>query len=174
MNSKMLAPVGLVAAAMIVAGCGSSGSSGSGGSGGTHTGAPASSSALKTAKIGGATVLTNSKGFALYWFAPDTKTTSKCNGGCASFWPPVKGPATLMSGIKGTLGTIKRSDGSTQATFNGHPLYTYKGDSGPGMDTGNGKNLNGGVWHVVTVSGKAAAPHPSKSSKKSGGGGYGY
>ena len=175
MNYKMLAPAGLVAAAMIVAGCGSNGSGSSSGSGGgsTHSGAPAASgSTLQTAKIGGATVLTNSKGFALYWFALDTSTTSKCSGTCASFWPPVKGPATLMSGIKGTLGTIKRSDGSTQATFNGHPLYTFKGDSKPGEDTGNGKNLNGGVWHVVTVSG--SAPAPKSSSSKSGGGGYGY
>lgn len=66
-----------------------------------------------------------------------------------------------------------RSDGTLQATYNGHPLYTYKGDTGPGQDHGNGIKLNGGVWHEVTVSGKAA-PAPSSSSSSSGSGGYGY
>ena len=77
-------------------------------------------------------VLTDAKGFTLYWFVPDTAAKSNCNGSCATFWPPVKGPASLASGVKGTLGTITRSDGSVQATFDGHPLYTYKGDSKPG------------------------------------------
>src|SRR4029077_11743554 len=85
--------------------------------GGTRPHAAAAGS-LKTAKIGGAMVLTNAKGFTLYSFAPDTSTTSNCNGTCAQNWPPLKGPATA-SGVKGTFGTIKRSDGSTQATFDG-------------------------------------------------------
>jgi predicted lipoprotein with Yx(FWY)xxD motif len=116
----------------------------------------AGSSALKTAKIGGATVVTNGKGFTLYWFVPDTATTSKCNGSCATFWPPVKGPATAGAGVTGKLATIKRADGSVQATYNGHPLYTYVGDHAPGQATGNGLNVNGGVWHEVTVSVAAA------------------
>jgi predicted lipoprotein with Yx(FWY)xxD motif len=127
---------------------------------------------LKTAKIGGATVLTNVKGFTLYWFAPDTSTTSKCNGSCATFWPPMKGPATAGAGVTGKLATIKRSDGSVQATYNGHPLYTYKGDTAPGQAKGNGLNIQGGLWHEVTVSG-AAAPAPSGSAS-AGGGGYSY
>jgi predicted lipoprotein with Yx(FWY)xxD motif len=183
MRRRWFVPAGLVAAALIAAGCGSSGnsgtSSGSGGSGGTggsggstQTGAPVSSSnTLKTMKIGGAAVLTNSKGFTLYWFAPDTMTTSKCNGSCATFWPPVKGPAMAGTGVTGKLGTITRSDGSVQATYNGHPLYTYKGDTAPGQNQGNGLNIQGGLWHEVTVSGSAPAP---ASSSSSGGGGYGY
>ncbi|HEY6277037.1 MAG TPA: hypothetical protein VIX86_11965 [Streptosporangiaceae bacterium] len=107
---------------------------------------------LQTAQIGGATVLVNAKGFTLYWFAPDTPTTSNCNGSCAAYWPPVKGPVTA-AGVPGRLGTIKRSDGSAQATYNGHPLYAYIGDSGPGKASGNGVNLNGGIWHEVTVGG---------------------
>ena len=118
-------------------------------------------------------VLTNSQGFALYWFAPDTSTTSNCNGACAAFWPPMKGPATA-SGIKGTFGTITRSDGSTQATFDGHPLYTYKGDTKPDEATGNGLNIQGGVWHEVTASGSAPATNPSTSPTTGSGGGYGY
>ena len=100
--------------------------------------------------------MTNGKGFTLYWFVPDTATTSKCNGSCATFWPPVKGPATAGAGVTGKLATIKRADGSAQATYNGHPLYTYVGDHAPGQATGNGLNANGGVWHEVTVSVAAA------------------
>ena len=154
MNKVWLVPAGL-AAAFVIAACGSPSSSTS--SGGTASSAPAAgSSALNTAKIGGATVVTNAKGFTLYWFVPDTATTSKCNGSCATFWPPVKGPATAGAGVTGKLATIKRADGSAQATYNGHPLYTYAGDHAPGQATGNNLNVNGGVWHEVTVSVAAA------------------
>lgn len=154
MRKRWLA-AGLGAAVLVIAGCGSSGSSagsGSAPSGAAATSAPgvaAGSSMLKTAKIGGATVLTNAKGFTLYWFVPDTSTTSNCNGSCATLWPPVKGPATAGAGVTGTLATIKRSDGSVQATYNGHPLYTYVADSAPGQAKGNGLNASGGVWHEV-------------------------
>jgi predicted lipoprotein with Yx(FWY)xxD motif len=173
MGFRWLAPAGLAAIALTIAACGSSGSGGSGGSSSTPTSGSASSTAVvNSAKIGSATVLTNAKGFTLYWFAPDTSTTSNCNGSCASFWPPLKGPVTAGSGVTGTLGTITRSDGSTQATYNGHPLYTFVQDTAPGQDKGNGKNLSGGVWHDATVSG-SAAPASSPSSG-GGGGGYGY
>jgi predicted lipoprotein with Yx(FWY)xxD motif len=174
MNRTWLAaPV--LAAALMIAACGSSSSSTS--SGGASSGsapassapAAASSSTLKTATIGGVTVLTNAKGFTLYWFAPDTATTSKCNGSCAAYWPPVPGPATAGPGVTGKLATIKRSDGSVQATYNGHPLYTYVADTAPGQAKGNGVNLSGGVWHEVTASGTAA---PAATTSASSGGGY--
>jgi predicted lipoprotein with Yx(FWY)xxD motif len=106
---------------------------------------------LRTAQIGGANVLVNAKGFTLYWFAPDTPTRSACNGSCTDYWKPLKGPATLSAGVTGTMATIKRSDGTVQATFDGHPLYTYVSDTAPGQASGNGTNLDGGVWHEVTV-----------------------
>jgi predicted lipoprotein with Yx(FWY)xxD motif len=176
MRNKWWAPAGLAGIALVAAACGSSSSGGTAGSGSPASSAAASpaaasSSALKTAKIGSATVLTNAKGFTLYWFAPDTATKSNCNGSCAVYWPPVKGPATAGAGVKGTLATIKRSDGSAQATWNGHPLYTYVSDTAPGQAKGNGLNLSGGVWHEVTISGAAAAPAATQSAK-SGGGGY--
>ena len=127
-----------------------------------------SSSAVKTATINGATVLTNAKGLTLYSFAPDTMTTSNCNGTCAQLWPPVHGPVTSGPGVTGRLGTITRADGAIQATYNGHPLYTYVADTAPGLAKGNGLNASGGVWHEETSSG-AAAP-----ASTSGGGGYGY
>ena len=119
-------------------------------------GAPAQATAgggLRATRIGGATVVANSEGFTLYWFAPDTAARSNCNGSCAVYWPPVKGPATAGPGVTGKLGTITRSDGSAQATYNGHPLYTYVGDTAPGQAHGNALNLNGGLWHEVTVTG---------------------
>ena len=79
------------------------------------------------------------------------------------------------SGVTGKLGTITRSDGSTQATYNGHPLYTFVSDTAPGQAKGNGINESGGVWHQVTATGAAApAPHASSSSSGGGAGGYGY
>jgi predicted lipoprotein with Yx(FWY)xxD motif len=129
----------------------------------------ASSTTLLARKIGSVTVITNSKGFTLYAFAPDTATKSNCNGSCAHYWPPLEGPVTAGSGVTGKIGTIKRSDGSTQATYNGHPLYTYIGDTKPGQDNGNNLNLSGGYWHVVPVTG--AVTFPTKSSSSSGGGG---
>jgi len=166
--------VGLAAAVLAIAACGSSASSSSSPPAAAASSPAAGSSAttLKSTTINGTQVLTNSAGFTLYWFVPDTSTTSKCTGSCAAFWPPVKGPATAGSGVTGTLGTITRPDGSTQAAYDGHPLYTYAGDSAPGQAKGNGLNVSGGVWHEVTVSG-GAAPAAS-TSPSAGGGGYGY
>jgi predicted lipoprotein with Yx(FWY)xxD motif len=124
--------------------------------------------AVLARKIGKVTVLTNAKGFTLYSFAPDTPTRSKCDGTCARFWPPLKGPVTAGPGVTGKLGTIKRSDGSAQATYNGHPLYTFVGDTRPGQDTGNNLDVQGGVWHVVPVSGMTA-PAPGASPSVSAG-----
>jgi len=125
---------------------------------------------LLTTTVNGTKVLTNSKGFVLYWFVPDTSTTSKCTGSCATYWPPVKGPPTAGSGVTGTLGTITRSDGTTQATYDGHPLYTYAGDTAPGQAKGNGLNASGGLWYEMTVSGAK----PGAASSPTSGGGAGY
>jgi len=174
--SKLWAVTGLAIAVLLVAACASSSSSSTSTPTGTSTAAAAGASssssgtALMTKTINGTQVLTNSAGFTLYWFALDTSTTSKCTGSCATYWPPVKGPATAGSGVTGTLGTITRSDGTTQVTYDGHPLYTYVGDTAPGQNKGNGLNLSGGVWHEVTVSGTA----PAASTSPSSGGGYGY
>jgi predicted lipoprotein with Yx(FWY)xxD motif len=111
----------------------------------------AAAGALRAEAVGGAKVLANSKGLTLYWFAPDTRTASKCYGSCAAYWPPVKGPATAGPGIGGKLGTVKRNDGTLQATYNGHPLYTYVADGAPGQAKGNKLNLNGGLWYDISV-----------------------
>jgi predicted lipoprotein with Yx(FWY)xxD motif len=165
MRNGWLVPVGAIAATLVIAACGSSTSSTGGSGSGSGSGSSSATGALSTMKVGSATLLTNSKGFTLYWFVPDTSTASKCNGSCAHYWPPVPGPASAGSGVTGTLGVITRSNGAKQATWNGHPLYTYVGDSSPGMAKGNGLNQSGGVWHEIVLTGKASS---------SGGGGYGY
>jgi predicted lipoprotein with Yx(FWY)xxD motif len=180
---RILGAVGLAALALTVSACASSGSSSAAagstpaaGASSPASSAPASSSGgttLDAHTMGGQQVVTNSAGFTVYWFAPDTSTTSKCTGSCATFWPPVKGPATAVSGVTGTLGTITRSDGTTQATYDGHPLYTFVKDTAPGQAKGNGLNLSGGLWHEMTVSGATPAAGASASASASKGG-YGY
>jgi predicted lipoprotein with Yx(FWY)xxD motif len=106
---------------------------------------------LKVAKIHGVNVITDAHGYTLYWFVPDTSTKSTCYGTCAVYWPPVIGSPSAGPGVTGTLGAISRSGGATQATYDGHPLYTYIGDSAPGQAHGNDINLNGGVWHEMAA-----------------------
>jgi predicted lipoprotein with Yx(FWY)xxD motif len=108
---------------------------------------------LDARQIGGVNLLTNAKGFTLYWFAPDGPNKSVCYGDCAAYWPPVAGNMSPGPGVTGKIGTIARTDGTTQATYDGRPLYTYVGDSSPGQAGGNNINLNGGLWHEVPVSG---------------------
>jgi predicted lipoprotein with Yx(FWY)xxD motif len=192
---KIWGVAGLAALALSLSACASSGSTSA--AAGNTPAAPASSPAasapagsapaassgattLTVKTIAGQQVVTNSAGFTLYWFAPDTSTTSKCTGSCATYWPPVKGPATAMSGVTGKLGTITRSDGTTQATYDGHPLYTYAADSAPGQAKGNGLNASGGLWYEMTVSGATPAANAAAKATASAkatattGGGYGY
>jgi predicted lipoprotein with Yx(FWY)xxD motif len=170
---KIWGVAGLAALALTVSACGSSGSSSGTAAntpagGGNSSSAAAGGSTVTEKTIGSQQVLVDSNGMTLYWFVPDTSTKSNCSGQCATYWPPVKGPLTAGSGVTGTLGTITRSDGTTQATYDGHPLYTYVGDKSPGQNTGNGKNLSGGVWWEMTVSGST----PPAAAGAGGGGGY--
>jgi len=109
---------------------------------------------LRTTTIGGVSVLTNSSGRTLYWFAPDTPSKSACYGTCAAYWPPVIGNPAAGAGVTlSKIATIARTDGTIQVTYAGHPLYTYIGDTAPGQANGNDINLNGGFWHEVPAAG---------------------
>jgi predicted lipoprotein with Yx(FWY)xxD motif len=109
---------------------------------------------LRTTTIGGVSVLTNSSGRTLYWFAPDTPSSSACYGTCAAYWPPVIGTPAAGPGVTlSKIATIARTDGTIQVTYAGHPLYTYVGDTAPGQASGNDINLNGGFWHEVPAAG---------------------
>jgi predicted lipoprotein with Yx(FWY)xxD motif len=182
----------LAGGAVLLAACGSSGSpsaSGTTKAASASSSTPAAAKSSSTAAAGSVmistrstshgTVLVDAKGHTLYWFAIDTPTTSKCNGTCATYWPPVIGKPTAAAGMSlpHALGSITRSNGQIQATYAGHPLYTYVGDAAAGDVKGNGKNLSGGLWWAATPSGAklsvAAAAQPSSSTSSSGGG-YGY
>ncbi len=161
----------------------SSSSAGAGGvyGGGGATSAPAAATGAATiqaAKVPGVgTVLTNSDGMTLYLFEADTGTTSTCSGDCATNWPPVttSGNATgTMGATSSMLGTTTRDDGSTQVTYNGHPLYTFVGDTSSGQATGQGINAFGGLWYAVTTAGTAATGGSSGGSNGGSGGNSGY
>jgi len=140
-----LTAAGLAAAALVLSGLVLAGASAPAPAAtGTGTG-----TGLKTVTIGGTTVLANTKGFTVYSFAPDTPASSKCYGSCAAYWPPVTGTTTAGKGLPGKVTTITRTGGAHQLTYNGHPLYTYIGDTAPGQAHGNNLNLNGGLWHDV-------------------------
>jgi len=109
--------------------------------------------AIKTGTVGGVTVLTNAKGLTVYMFAADSPGKSNCYSSCAAYWPPVTGSPSHAAGIPGTFATTTRTDGTKQVTWNGHPLYTYVADGGPGQAKGNNLNLNGGLWKEIVVSG---------------------
>ena len=125
------------------------------------TGTPAASAGGATVTIGMATtslgsVLVGPNGLTLYIHTGDSSTSSACNGACATAWPPLVvasgQTASLASGITGTLGTLTRTDGTVQVTFDGMPLYGWKNDKAPGDTTG--QNVNG--FTVATPTGSPA------------------
>jgi predicted lipoprotein with Yx(FWY)xxD motif len=166
---------GFAAAAMLAAACGSSGG---------NTASPAASgkaapktvvSARQLSGVG--TVLVNSSGMTIYTPKNPAEVNGniKCTGSCLGFWLPVKASSANpgAGGLPGKLGTVHLSDGTTQLTYNGRPLYTFRLDTAAGQAHGNNfsDSFNGirFTWQVVTASGKAAgagspAPAPSYSS----------
>lgn len=160
--------------ALIAAGCGSSDDDNGGGATGTGTAggggiyssttgaakppATAGGAVIKVAHGTGGVFLTDAQGRTLYVWAADTGKTSTCTGACADGWPPLttngtpKGPAGTKASL---LGTTKRSDGTLQVTFAGHPLYRYAGDTAAGQTNGQGSTAFGALWSIVGVNGKA-------------------
>jgi predicted lipoprotein with Yx(FWY)xxD motif len=178
---------GLAAASVLAAACGSSGGSTAspgGGAASGSTGKVATAKAIVSTRqlTGIGAVLVSSSGMTIY--TPKTPAevngNVKCTGSCLSFWFPVTTTSAQpgSGGLPGKLGTIHLPDGTTQLTYNGRPLYTFRLDTAAGQDRGNNytDSFNGTTftWQVVTASGKPAgagspAPAPSYNS---GGGGY--
>lgn len=176
--TSLLKPLSLpaaiaVAAAVALAGCGASGSSGSstasasgsvyGGGASYGGGSTKPVSAPATAAAGAATIavahghLVDAKGRTLYLFEKDKTSKSTCSGACAVAWPPstTSGKPKAGHGAKAKLlKTSKRSDGGTQVTYNGHPLYRYIGDTKPGQTNGQGINGFGAKWYMMNAAGK--------------------
>lgn len=151
--------VALVAVATLLAACGSSTDTGStgGASGptaatGTIGATGAASDGLSTAKAPGVgTVLVNADGFTLYYLETDAHSDVTCTEGCAQTWPPdLVTEVPDGAGLSGSLATIANPSGGMQLTYEGWPLYTYAGDSGPGQANGEGV---GGVWFAMTPDG---------------------
>ena len=145
---------------------------GGGGNGATAaTPQPATTTSGKAATVGAASsslgqILVDSQGNTLYLFQKDTGTKSECFGPCASAWPPLtaSGKPTAGTGTNASmLGTIPRSDGKPQVTYNGHPLYLYSGDSKPGDTNGQGINAFGALWYTVSPQGNQITTQASGS-----------
>jgi predicted lipoprotein with Yx(FWY)xxD motif len=178
-------PLALAAAGLLAAACSSSSTTTSAGGASTHTTGTGASNASTTSALvhsGSAgnvgVVLTNTHGLTLYRLTTD-HGSSTCSGGCASTWPPLTvssgTKATAVSGVNGTFGTIKRSDGTTQVTYNGWPLYTFAGDTKAGQANGQGIS---GTWFAVTPNVTSAmttgASSNSTTTTSSGNGYSGY
>jgi len=146
--------------ALLVAACG-----GSGGSGNVSTdssreaaGPPPGVVTIATRTRAGHTHLVSGSGRAIYVGVAGKDDKSACTGACARNWPPVvtTGTPTAGSGTKAAdLGTTRRSDGTTQVTYKGHPLYFFLGDQTPGTTYGQGAANFGAKWWLVAPSGAA-------------------
>jgi predicted lipoprotein with Yx(FWY)xxD motif len=149
--SALLAPA---AVAVVVAGCGGSGSQGGAAA---SAGTPMHRAAqVNTRHTSVGTVLVDAHGRTLYLFKKDEGAMSTCYGSCASLWPPLTtdGKASAGKGVvAGKLGTSKRTDGATEVTYAGHPLYTYAGDAKPGDVNGQGLDQFGAEWDALPPSG---------------------
>ena len=118
-------------------------------------------------------VLVDARGRTLYLFEKDKHGMSACYGACASYWPPLLGPAKARpgSGVRASLlGVTRRADGKRQVTYAGHPLYTFAVDTKAGQTSGEGRKDFGASWDVVSATGRAVEPTTSDS----GGAGTGY
>ncbi|HEY7623146.1 MAG TPA: hypothetical protein VH834_25450 [Solirubrobacteraceae bacterium] len=111
---------------------------------------------LRSTKLG--KVLVDGHSVTMYLFEKDKHGKSACSGACATAWPPLltKGKPKAGSGVKASLlGTTKRSDGTTQVTYNKHPLYGFIQDNKkPGSTKGEGVDAFGAEWYVVGANGK--------------------
>jgi len=181
---RIFTAVGAASLALLAAGCGSSSTSAPA----AATSAPAASTSAPAAAASSAapgaattvlkvdtttlgTVLTDAKDFTVYWFAKDTATSSACTGACAAAWPPVIGMPQAASGINltGKLGEIKRPDGTMQATYDGHPLYLFAGDSAPGQANGNAVSGFGALWYAIKIGASTTGSSGTTGSTGTGG-----
>lgn len=127
-------------------------------------------------------ILANAKRHTLYVLSAEKGGKLLCKSACTPIWPPllVKSSVTSVSigaGVVGRIGFIKRSTTMKQVTYNGFPVYTFSGDSGPSQVNGQGIVADGGTWHLTNASARTAATTSKTTANvtttTSGGGGYG-
>jgi predicted lipoprotein with Yx(FWY)xxD motif len=173
----LLAGAALLLIGALIAGCGGSSNSQNATAAAPKTAPAANSATVNVANGSLGKILVDSQGRTLYVFQRDSGTKSMCTGACASNWPPLQanGKPTVAGGAMPSLvGTTKRSDGTTQVTYNGHPVYRYAGDQKPGDTNGQGQNAFGGLWYALSASGNQVTGMGSSSTGSSGGGVSGY
>lgn len=171
-----LAVLLVLLAAPLLAACGSGSNSAnantSGGSS-TMTRSQTGAATVKTASVSGlGTILVDGQGRTIYLFQRDTGPTSTCSGACIAAWPAVTthGTPQASGGVAaGKLGVTKRSDGGTQATYAGHPLYFYAGDAAAGETNGQGLNAFGAKWYAMSASGSAVTTQANSGGSPGGG-----
>jgi predicted lipoprotein with Yx(FWY)xxD motif len=154
-RGRIIVVAGIAVIALAVAACGDTSSGGYGGSTASKSNAKGSV-ALASTKLG--KILVDGNGRTLYLFEADKGMTSKCDGACASAWPPLTSSGKPMAGagvVASKLGTAKRPDGTTGVTYYGHPLYTYAGDGAPGQTAGEGLTDFGAAWYALSAAGKS-------------------
>jgi predicted lipoprotein with Yx(FWY)xxD motif len=169
-SSRLAALTIVLLSALVMAACGSTGSSTTG-SGGAPASVPqptagTPSGTVDVARTGLGSVLADSHGRTLYLWQADTASKSTCTGACATAWPPLETSAkpTAGSGVKSSLlSTTKRADGSEQVTYNGHPLYTFQGDTASGQTNGQRSNGFGALWLVLSPTGTQITSSASSS-----------
>jgi predicted lipoprotein with Yx(FWY)xxD motif len=148
---------GVLGIALLATACGSGNSSTTGAAAGASPASTApGATVIETASSSAGTFLTSGSGRAVYLWTKDAGGKSDCSGACAAAWPPVTaaGKVTASGGAKASdLGTITRSDGTRQVTYDGHPLYYFAGDSGSGTASGQGSDGFGAKWWLVAPSG---------------------
>ena len=160
----------LLLAALAVAGCGGSGTKASAPSSPPTT-ASGVAATVSVENAGLGNILVSSQGRTLYMFSMDSGTMSACTGACAVNWPPLRasGKPTVGNGARASIvSTTARSDGKRQVTYNGHPLYLFKGDNKPGDTNGEGLTAFGGSWFALSPTGNQVSP-PAASSGGSNG-----
>jgi predicted lipoprotein with Yx(FWY)xxD motif len=159
------------AAAVLATACSSGGTNNSpSGSGSAAAGGSSSATIVDVHAGNGASFLTDSSGRSLYLFESDTSAKSTCSGGCAAAWPPLIAKGAPMAGTGATasdLGTIARSDGTKQVSYDGHPLYYFSGDSAAGQTNGEGVNGFGALWYLVAPTGQQITSLGASSASQS-------
>ncbi|HEX8857464.1 MAG TPA: hypothetical protein VF752_17870 [Thermoleophilaceae bacterium] len=171
--SSLGAAAAVALVALAAAGCGG------GGGGAATASSPPTTASGHAATVSGANegslgkILVDSRGHTLYLFKKDSGAKSACFGACATNWPPLRSsrkPTVGAGASASKVGTIRRSDGKPQVTYNRHPLYRFVGDKKPGDTNGQGLTAFGGSWFALTAAGNQVSGQGSAGSS----GGLGY
>jgi predicted lipoprotein with Yx(FWY)xxD motif len=129
----------------------------------THASGRSAAVGTATSRLG--RILVDSRGRTLYLFERDRKGRSTCTGACAAYWPPLLAngkPTARGAARRSLLGVTRRADGTKQVTYAGHPLYRFAQDARPGQTNGQGLDVYGAEWYVLSPAGKKIEKEASR------------